>query len=198
MTLCFAIIPTFLFRRHYIKGGDSLSWHAKWFLTFFWSAVLWVHALVSVRTKKYANEHEVMQPCQARLYCIVCGLLILMFKATRAHAPDRLKSPTASESERERRREKGDVWMGVLVWVIRVCFSALSLNSPLAQCWKSWYWILADMFPQVWEQEMRAHAVRSAPILLTHTHTHTQKHFLSVVKKTTRTKEWKWESGKFV
>lgn len=63
--------------------------------------------------------------------------------------------------------ENCDVWMGVLVWVIRVCFSALSLNSPLAHCWKGWYWILADMFPQVWEQEMRAHAVLSALILLT-------------------------------
>lgn len=92
--------------------------------------------------------------------------------------------------------------MGVLVWVIRVCFSALSLNSPLAQCWKGWYWILADMFPQVWEQEMRAHAVLSAPILLKHTLTHTHTFsesfptFFFFFWRKTRKKGWKWKRNK--
>lgn len=155
-------IPPFLFRQRYDKGADSLSCFVFCSvfikLEVFLLAVLWVQSPVNM----WFNR--------VKLYCAVyyhVHWFFFMYEDTHT-------SPTNSPRERERAREKVNVWMGVLVWVIRVCFSALSLNSPLAQCWKGWYWILTDMFPQVWEREMRAHAAQSALILLIRIHTYYQ------------------------
>lgn len=65
---------------------------------------------------------------------------------------------------------------GIERWCVNGCsclshpglfFSSLSLNSPLAQCWRGKYWILADMFSQVW-----VHARCAECSNMAHTHTH--------------------------
>lgn len=187
-----AIISIFQLRTDKSNSEDSLFWHGAIYCGFFfWTCVFSLHLISCTGERGICQCARSRRMLMHKMWCNGVKLshtvsYVVYWFSVRTHTDMHKTGPNPLLFHTRRGRKKGDVWMGVLVWVIRVCFSALSLNSPLAQCWKDWYWILADMFPP---PSLRARDERTCCAECSNTaHTHTDTQFQLVVKQKTEKK----------